>query len=688
MLQHRERAPAFQGLFSHEAKRTMKGMMTMAYRGEEPPFVEIAESDARFIRVRGAGGAGKSLSAARRVACLLKGGAQPGSIVVFSATASAAEAMRGLLAESEVENARQVKVCTVRDACIEVLDSPQAREVTGRIPRLLADFEERILMEDMKVTGMKPRRLREMLKFFYRSWTELAEDDEGFLVEDDERLVHGTIKRHLALREAMLAPELSATAYRYVRDHPDQVEPWRFDHVIADDFQNLNDASQRFAEALSRVSFMVCGNENEQVPTAEPYPFVRGFVEFKERHPQAACFELGESLRCPPRVAAMAFELMRRQDMAPDEGAPDAQAAAQDAASACLARYTTPNEEFRGVAGFVKRRIEGPDLVHPRRMFIAVPNRTWGRAISKLLRANGIKTTEAVGATALSGDPRVWEKCAALRAYTLLRLATQPQDATAWRSWCGFGDYLTRSNHWNRLEAYAEERGLGIVDALDSIEGFAGEGIESADLPFLGADVLARRYHAGREIVRRQEGRRGYALVNGICEGQTPPEGSKADEGIPAGFAALVEPMTGAESAEELFGRAELRMEQTFADEDAVRIGLPQAAAGLSFDTVVVAGMVDGFYPCADAFGDSYDDEMKDELRAADRRCLYAAMSAAECRLAITCFQKDEAAAAQVLGMHVRRIRQESGSRMAVLSTSSFIDEMGDAAPAFEAALP
>ena len=48
---------------------------------------------------------------------------------------------------------------------------------TGREPRLLLNYELNALMEDMKTSGLRPGRLKEMLKFFYRGWTELAADD-------------------------------------------------------------------------------------------------------------------------------------------------------------------------------------------------------------------------------------------------------------------------------------------------------------------------------------------------------------------------------------------------------------------------------------------------------------------------------------------------------------------------------
>ena len=66
------------------------------------------------------------------------------------------------------------------------------------VPRAhrLASFEETFFLEDMRVTGMAPRRLREMLKFFYRNWTELAggaEDDVNALEGIRAGKLHGNV---------------------------------------------------------------------------------------------------------------------------------------------------------------------------------------------------------------------------------------------------------------------------------------------------------------------------------------------------------------------------------------------------------------------------------------------------------------------------------------------------------------
>ncbi|WP_438893886.1 hypothetical protein, partial [Bacillus cereus group sp. BC4] len=75
----------------------------------------------------------------------------------------------------------------------------------------------------------------------------------------------------------------------------------------------------------------------------------------------------------------------------------------------------------------------------------------------------------------------------ALVAYTKLNLLADPRDMTAWRSWCGFDNYLTNSDAWGGLQAFAEKRELTLYDALalaDQLE----------DEPFLRAHALVERW--------------------------------------------------------------------------------------------------------------------------------------------------------------------------------------------------
>lgn len=729
-----------------------------------------ALSSSRAIQVVGGPGTGKTQAIVQRAARLLAASARPDDVLVLAATRSAADVLRARVAACGVVGADAVEVCTPAQFFEQVLSCPEARAFTGRTPRLLADFEERILMEDMKTCGLKTKRMHEMLKFFFKQWTELGDEREGFLVEDDEHLVHDAIMRHLRLRGAMLPVELGNLAVKFLRDCPDVPAACRRAHVLADDVQDYSKATQLALDLIARESLMVCGNVNEQVETAEAYPCPEGFVVFAETHEGAEVVTLTQGVRSAPRIAAVGNGLAEAGGMdarmlvavgeggaaervcadgegigadsqpganmpagAAGEGdavraAGERAGASADARSAAglggaqaaradlpgdvrFVQWVDPNAEFMGIARFLKHAFAGSSAagagpaqavdasafagvaapaesvsvggasaaglpahapLHPRDVAVVVPNALWGRSIAKVLEVNGMPSDQLVSYHALKGDPRNAERCADLRAYTLLTLAADLDDAVAWRSWCGFGDYLTHSNHWCRLEDFAEAAGMGVVEALAQLADFD-------EPPFAGADVLAARWRQAQELLAPVAGKRGFTLLS-ACK-------LPGHDELPPAFEALLAPLSGTEDAAELLARARGRLERRFADVDAVRIALPSMLVGLEFDTVIIAGAVDGFYPGVGAFDIENDEDRQAEIAAADRRAWYEAMGTARRTLVVSTFQKDRAEVALRSGMQVHRIRDEHGQAMARLAPSRFALELGPEAPALETTL-
>lgn len=516
--------------------------------------------------------------------------------------------------------------------------------------------------------------------------------------------------------------------------------------MLADDVQDYSKATQLALDLIARESLMVCGNVNEQVETAEAYPCPEGFAAFAETHEGAEVVTLTQTVRSAPRIAAVGNGLAEAGGMdartlvtVGEGGAAErvcaggeavagamsegdaARAAGEHAGTAADAegvavagaaradlpgdvrfvQWVDPNAEFMGIARFLKHAFAGTpsahvaaggsasageDLcaggasagasavapLHPRDVAVVVPNALWGRSIAKVLEVNGMPSDQLVSYHALKGDPRNAERCADLRAYTLLTLAADLDDAVAWRSWCGFGDYLTHSNHWCRLEDFAEAAGMGVVEALAQLADFD-------EPPFAGADVLAARWRQAQELLAPVAGKRGFTLLS-ACK-------LPGHDELPPAFEALLAPLSGTEDAAELLARARGRLERCFADVDAVRIALPSMLVGLEFDTVIIAGAVDGFYPGVGAFDIENDEDRQAEIAAADRRAWYAAMGTARRTLVVSTFQKDRAEVALRSGMQVHRIRDEHGQAMARLAPSRFALELGPEAPALETTL-
>ena len=64
------------------------------------------------------------------------------------------------------------------------------------------------------------------------------------------------------------------------------------------------------------------------------------------------------------------------------------------------------------------------------------------------------------------GDIRDNERCVPAHVLTALDLVADPENALAWRCWCGYGDWLANSSALANLRAYADEHDKGLVEAL------------------------------------------------------------------------------------------------------------------------------------------------------------------------------------------------------------------------------
>ena len=230
---------------------------------------------------------GKTEALVHRVVEYLSGQLSAKGVLVLAASPDAAETLKRHLAAAldipaNTLGEQGVRVSTPRAIALEVLGNPKAQAACGRKPRLLLPFEENILLEDVKASGLRPKRLREMLKFFYRSWTELADDEPSWLVSEEEVQVHSLLKECLAFTGGILPNELSNLAVKWLRTDETARKAASYDLVLVDDYQLLSLASQVLAGLLAREGLVVTGDMQATSEVFEEYPYATGLIEFAQ----------------------------------------------------------------------------------------------------------------------------------------------------------------------------------------------------------------------------------------------------------------------------------------------------------------------------------------------------------------------------------------------------------------------
>lgn len=681
---------------------------------------------------------GKTEALVHRVVEYLSGQLSAKSVLVLAASPDAAETLKRHLAAAldipaNTLGEQGVRVSTPRAIALEVLGNPKAQAACGRKPRLLLPFEENILLEDVKASGLRPKRLREMLKFFYRSWTELADDEPSWLVSEEEVQVHSLLKECLAFTGGILPNELSNLAVKWLRTDETARKAASYDLVLVDDYQLLSLASQVLAGLLAREGLVVTGDMQATSEVFEEYPYAAGLIEFAQADGvqtvqldacwnstavQACCENLigtaqtheqesrdlagtGENGEREARAFAGANNESAQTSVTSQAGYSPA-AVVEASAHAAYAEtapvenparnaralsFPTAEAEIAHVAQHIADAIEKG--AQPSDFYLAVPNGVWAKSLNRSLEARGISTAQRPSARMLSGDSRDLRRCKTSRLVTLLALAADPHDMLAWRSWCGFGDWLTHNPGFAALRRYAAQQGLAPYDALATVAAdnpcreALGE-LDAAEQASL--ERISQAFKTGQAALMQLEGLVGRQLIDAAwelldCE-QHAQETTAGQGGVPADLLRLldVENPKLAHDAASLVDRLLMALNEPRFPlaQNVVRIGDLAASHGSSYRTVVLSGFVNGFIP-----KHAYFDPVKTPLDrmgllyGTDARRVYQAAGCAREELLVTAFTQMDALQAERLDLKVDRVFMREGKRLARISPSELIGSMG-----------
>ena len=605
--------------------------------------------------IEGAPGTGKTEALMRRAAALLNEGVPASSVALFAATPTSADVVRQRLA-SVVESSDDLPlVTTLRDFELTLLATSEAQQRFGRRPVVLLDFEESFLLEDVKLTGVAPRRLAEMLKFFYRSWADLEPMEGDWFYSDEEQRVYDCLVAGLQSRRAYVADEIARRAWEWLRDGGAAVGP-RFDHVLVDDFPLLSRASQEVARLSARESLTVAGDPLVGERALEAYPCREGLELLARAHSQAQVVHLEESRKSP--AVARALEHVAA-DM--EGNGAGGSFEAQEGEDGTVAVLTCPRaeEEFEAVAAQVERLLEQGR--RPEDLAVAGVTPAWASGVRRALEERGIPCAGVVPLK-IGGDFRTSERCHGAQAVTLLKLAADPEDPVALRSWCGFGDYLANSS---------------LMVALMEAGGCPTMGSDSFVIPDQDQARLAQE--AERVAAALERGRVAMASLTGL-QGRDLVEAAwravdgTADEALPTSLVQALDMAGDAADATDLLAALEQRFLFPVIQGTGVLVGAPNDFLGLSRPVMIVAGLGNGLVPSRSYFDPArVERDRRPGLLRRDQQRIYGALAAAEHELYLSTFSAASLVTAEKLQLKIDRVRLRNGERLCDVSPSETV---------------
>lgn len=637
----------------------------------------IASCNSRIVKVEGPACSGKTEALVRRAAELLKAGIDPEQVFVAVATGFAADAFRARLTCALPADlamaAQRVAVGRPLDACCAVLGQERARELTGRVPRILNDAEQVFFLEDLKTLGQKPARLRNMLMFFCAQWSKF-EDEAEWVLPGEEEGVLAHARMVLGSTGAMLRHEAPYLCGKLLASEKGRFLAGRYACVLADDYQNYSHAEQVCLGLCARDQFVVAGDASRVTRVNTDYPHPRGFENFERLRRNVEVFELRGSFGIEGALGVEKALRARIRDAAPAQlPNPGERPAAGDRGRICAAAcgetscgdtlfllWQTPEAELAGVARAVRAYLAADPSRCASDVTVAVPTARWGSLVRCALAAEGIAASTAGLGPRLGGDPRGAGYHDALTSYVALCLAADPHDMVAWRAWTGFDNAITNSESWSIMYRRAADAGLPLYDVLASV---AADPQEKD--PALKAAVLHRSWNAGQRVIESCRDLCGRELA-----------GALGMVGQPV-FGEVVDAVGADEGAVALRDRVRRYLSEPTWPEGPglVRIALCENLCGVHVPCLIMPGMVNGMLPSRDVFEiDKTDDARRrtlDEGRAHLRCCLAAGT---DC-LVVSTFAQAGLELAEKSRMRVERIASVGGQRVCVVSPSLYFDE-------------
>jgi len=417
----------------------------------------IAETDDTPLRVLAGPGTGKTFALMRRVMRLLEHDCNPRRIFVCTFTRTAARDLESELSRLRAPRVRRVRTGTIHAFCFALLSHSAVLPLTGRVPRPLLKFEERFLLEDFKgVNGEGIRALRKRLSAFAAAWARLQSETPGWPQDRRDQVFLPLLEHWLRFHQAMLIGELVPETLRFLRDNPASPHRPSFEHVLVDEYQDLNRAEQVLLDELAATgSLTVIGDENQSIYSFK-YAHPAGIAEFDQNHPDTHDESLDECIRCPRIVVSLANALISQNPsrvlraLRSCPGNPNGEV--------LIVQWRSLQNEAEGIASFIQQRIEA-GTVEEGRILVLAPRRQVGYAIRDALNLIGILSHSFFFEEALDGNQTKAAECLAQAAFTLLTLLANPDDRVALRCWCGFGSPSLNRVAWANVRRHAETTG-------------------------------------------------------------------------------------------------------------------------------------------------------------------------------------------------------------------------------------
>lgn len=623
--------------------------------GIDGPHKEIAGSTSTRIGVLAGPGTGKtSYGLMRRVVRLLEDGVPGNRILLISFTRVAAADLRDKIAALESDGVDGVRATTLHGYCFRLLQRDGVLQVTGRVPRILLDHEVDLMLRDIDGDFGTIHDRRRLLEAFVAGWARGVDSHPGLPTSEDERDFGHSVLTWLRDHRAMLIGEVVPEAHRYLTTNPAAEELAAFDHIIVDEYQDLNRLEQDLLETLAQSTALCVAGDDDQSIYSVRYANPDGILTYIGRadvdsHAITVCG------RCPSTILSMANALIRQ---APGRSKPDLTPREEaEPGTVAIVQWPDVETEIDGIVAAIAADINS-ERREPGDILILTNWRKIGEGIRSRLAEVGIPARSFFTEEELSTDE-------GRRALALLRLVADPNDQPALRVLLGLGDATGRTAAYQRLRAYCHGQSVTPGEALEAMR-------QGSKLP-VQVPAFNKIYRALHdELLRLRE-----LSPEGLIDELFPENSTDLADLRAVALDALGETTTVGDLLQVVVEA--ITQDEVPQNPDFVRVMSLHKSKGLTSPAVYVVGAVNGVLPTVR--GD--DPGALDAAVQEGRRLFYVAVTRAADELVISSALTMDLADANARGVRYQQssIRKQGGRFTVRTLMTPYLSELGPDAP-------
>jgi DNA helicase II / ATP-dependent DNA helicase PcrA len=586
-----------------------------------------ASHPARIVRLVAGPGTGKTRVMTRRVAYLVEeSGINPKSILALTFSRAAARELRERLEVLlGVAVGDRPGVYTLHAFALRQLLRNRGAPTLPHPIRIADDYDERWVVHE-EIATLAHLRVREVQKEFRNlasDWETLEAEDDAWERRHPNPGFLGAWRRHREIYGYTLRAELVYALKKALDEDPDlEMEP-EFEHVLADEYQDLNKCELAVLERLvgDERTLFVAGDDDQSIyGFRNAFPI--GLREFGETYGGAEDGELIECHRCDRDILAMALNVAEQDvDRIPK------QLRARDGAEAGQVEafsFRSITHEANVIAQICRQLVDEAGI-QPGNILLLLRSDPRGLYSQPIISALGERNLDAE----LPTDPfKILDDGFPRQVMCVLRLLRDRGDGLAWRELLKLRDNNLGDGSLMAIYRLADERGERYHKSLQVI-----------------ADDPNMLDHPRRRRIADEVGTI-EAMLDALADAleSTPEEGLESileALGFPTGEDrdAVVELLLGLptdEEGEPTLGDIETALHSSrgamdeaekAGDPNRVQIMSMHAAKGLTADAVIIAACDDDLMPGETENRRELDDQ---------RRLLYVSLTRARHHLFIT----------------------------------------------------